>query len=284
MRITRQRQQRVILLDQESYIQRVGRTYGVVASLSNRSTVPMDKRPSTKDSPVSDEEKASMNDCPYRAIIGSLMYSALSTRPDIAYASVALAQYSANPGMAHWSAARRIVQYLMDTSHYKLRLGGGDSIDVQIFSDADWAGQSDDGRSMTGGVVMVAGGCISWSSRKQSTVAISSMESEYIALVSATADARWIQQLLNEIGMSDQAPIPIMVDNKAVIDYCKNESSSSRTRHFNIKYHFVRDEVAQNHIQLLWVPTDNQIADIMTKPLDRPLFERQMKRLMCTGM
>jgi hypothetical protein len=124
MRITRQRQQRVILLDQESYIQRVGRTYGVVASLSNRSTVPMDKRPSTKDSPVSDEEKASMNDCPYRAIIGSLMYSALSTRPDIAYASVALAQYSANPGMAHWSAARRIVQYLMDTSHYKLRLGG----------------------------------------------------------------------------------------------------------------------------------------------------------------
>jgi uncharacterized protein YjeT (DUF2065 family) len=225
-----------------------------------------------------------MNKLPYRGIIGSLMYSALSTRPDIAYAVTALAQHSSNPGMSHWSAARRIVQYLMDTSHYKLRLGGGDQINVQIFSDADWAGQSDDGRSMTGGVLMVAGGVVAWSSRRQSTVAISSMESEFIALVSATADARWIQQLLQEIGMSDKLPIPIFVDNKAVIDYCNNESNSSRTRHFNIKYHFVRDEVAQQHIKLEWIPTEDQIADIMTKPLDRPLFYRQMKRLMYTGM
>ena len=284
MRITRDRTRRVILLDQQSYINRTGNTYGVVPSLSNKLMIPMDKRPSVKDAPVSDKEKASMNDYPYRAIIGSLMYSALSTRPDIAYAVAALAQHSSNPGMAHWSAARRIVQYLIDTSHYKLRLGGGDRMNVQIFSDADWAGQSDDGRSMTGGVLMFCGGAIAWSSRRQSTVALSSMESEFIALVSATSDARWIQQLLQEIGMSDKLPIPIFVDNKAVIDYCKNECNSSRTRHFNIKYHFVRDEVAQKRIELEWIPTENQIADIMTKPLDRPLFYKQMKQLMDAGM
>ena len=142
MRITRKREQRIILLDQQSYIHRLGRTYGVISSISssNRLMIPMDKRPSTKDGPVSDEEKESKSDCPYRAIIGSLMYSALSMRPDVAYSTAALAQCSANPGMAHWSASRRILQYLMDTSHYKLRLGGGDRIHVQIFSDADWAG------------------------------------------------------------------------------------------------------------------------------------------------
>jgi hypothetical protein len=284
MRITRQRSNRIILLDQQSYINRIARSYGVVPSSTYRISVPIDKRPSVKDSPVSDEEKASMKDCPYRAIIGSIMYSALSTRPDIAYASAVLAQYSSNPGMSHWSAARRIVQYLMDTSHYKLRLGGGDRIQVQIFSDADWAGQSDDGRSMTGGVVMVSGGTVAWSSRRQGSVALSSMESEYMALVSAAADARWVQQLLQELGMSDQAPIPILVDNEAVMDYCKNETNSSRTRHFNIKYHYVRDEVAQKHIELIWVPTANQAADIMTKPLDRTLFEKHMKLLMETTM
>ena len=135
MRITRDRTRKVILLDQQSFIHRTAATYNVVPSLSNKLILPMDKRPSIKDCPVSDEEKASMDGCPYRAIIGSLMYSALSTRPDIAYAASALAQYSANPGMAHWSAAVQVLQYLIDTRQYKLRLGGGDRINVQIFSD-----------------------------------------------------------------------------------------------------------------------------------------------------
>jgi len=263
MRITRDRHHRSLFLDQESYVRRIVERFG--GDKGRAVATPIDAR-------IESITDASITKQPFRELIGSLLYAAVSTRPDIAYATCTLAQHCASATDAHYEAGLRVVRYLNGTAMLRLRLGGT-SIRAMQYTDADWAGEKSSAKSMSGGVTLVGDGAVSWHSRKQSTVSLSSMESEYYALASGVQDALWIHQLLFELGKPIIGGVPLLVDNSAVIDYCKRGGDVHRSRHVNIKYHFVRDHVEKEHIHLQWVPSAEQLADIFTKPLERAPFE-----------
>jgi transposase InsO family protein len=273
MRISRNRAACLLFIDQEAFIHRVAARFNV--HNGRKVSTPMDSRPSQRDQPATDAGKAEMADKPYRELIGALNYASISTRPDVSYAVHLLAQFAANPGPAHWTAALRVVRYLEATSALKLHLGGkvdGSPL-VMVYSDADWAGDHDDRKSMTGVIVMMGQGTVAWTATKQKSVALSSMESEWYALAVGVQDAIWINSLLSELGVAAPSPLLINVDNEAVIAYGKHSAISTRTRHIGVRYHFIRDNVERKVVELHWVPTDQQLADILTKPLGAVLFK-----------
>jgi hypothetical protein len=262
MRITRDRENRYIYLDQEAYLGRVIETFKMgLSSMHRGCNTPMipNVRPTTGDH-LKDTDK------PYTSAIGSLMYASVSTRPDIAYAVNSLAQFNKEPKEVHWESVLRIVKYLSNTIDYKLRLGGS-NMAVAVYTDADWAGDKSDAKSVSGGVTCFGEGTVDWLSRKQKTVALSSMEAEFNAAVPAVQNALWIKQLLFELNKPTVGAVSILEDNEAAIDYCKNGGDSHRTRHFNIKYKFVQDHVEQENVVFKWIESKNQLADMLTKPL-----------------
>ena len=143
-------------------------------------------------SPVSGKDIEEMKNVPYQSAVGSLMYAMLGTRPDISFAVGAVSQYSSNPGELHWRAVKRIFRYLKGTVGHSLEYKRSDKI-VHGYSDADWAGNIDNRRSTTGYAFLMNGGAVSWASKQQPTVALSTTEAEYMALAQATKEAVWIR-------------------------------------------------------------------------------------------
>ncbi|XP_033224575.1 secreted RxLR effector protein 161-like [Belonocnema kinseyi] len=169
-------------------------------------------------SPTTDEEKKGMSQIPYRNLTGSLMYLPTSTRPDIAYAVSALSQFNENPGEEHWKAAKRVLRYLKKTE--KMEIVFSETGEKLIgFSDADWGANIDDRRSYTGYLFKWAGGAISWSSRKQRTVAMSSAEAEYMALSEAAKETIYLRRFLSEV-MGKLKTTVILCDNQSADYIC----------------------------------------------------------------
>lgn len=279
MRITRDRKARTIVLDQKSYITKMVEQFNGAAGRAFNT--PMAERPSESSSPSTDSERAVMEEEPYQQLIGSLLYAAVNTRPDISFAVAALTRYTSNPGPAHMAAARRVLRYLSTSAGLGLRLGGMKTpLAITIYTDADWAGSPDDAKSTSGVVVMLGSGAICWTSRKQKQTSLSSMESEFVALVGGVQDAKWLCSLMEELRMKNTAAPKLLIDNQSAVAYCRTGGSMTRTRHVNIRYHFVRDSVESGEVDLDWIPTERQLADIMTKPLERAAFTRIVSQLM----
>jgi hypothetical protein len=209
----------------------------------------------------------------YQAIVGSLIYAAIGTRPDISQAVGAVSRYCANPSEAHMTAAKRICRYLKGTIDTSLKYEKTDTNTVVAYSDSDWAGDHDDRRSTSGSVFIMAGGAISWNSQKQSTVALSTAEAEYIALSSAVQEALWIRRFLSDLSINVSNPMIIFEDNVGAIAMANNPVNHRRTKHIDIKYHFIREAVQAGHVELVYCSTKLMIADILTKPLARSRFE-----------
>ena len=210
----------------------------------------------------------------YQSIVGSLVYAAITTRPDIVQAVGVVTKFCANPTQSHLSAAKRILKYLKGTGYLGLsykKCADGNPIG---YSDADWAGDVDDRHSTTGNVFLFAKGAVSWLSKKQATVALSTTEAEYVALSTATQEAIWLRRLLTNVGGPLEEPIVINEDNQRAIEMAKNPVGHARTKHIDIRYHFVREGVKNGAIFLNYVATDEMIADILTKPLPKHPFER----------
>ena len=210
----------------------------------------------------------------YQQAIGCLTYAAISTRPDISAAVGALSQYMANPSNDHWVGVKRILRYLQGTIDYGLVFssdGVGD--ELYGYSDADWAGDVDTRRS-TSGYVFKIDASVSWSSRKQVTVARSTTEAEYVALSAASQEAVWLRRLLADIGFSSSGPTLLFEDNNGAIDLSKNPKYHNRTKHIDIAYHFTRERVASNELSVEYCPTGDMLADTMTKGLARVQFPK----------
>jgi transposase InsO family protein len=271
MRITRDRSARTLVLDQEVYLLRLLEDTGMANCVSSRTPA------ATK--PTPDEAGTVLGPCPlsFHSLVGSLLYAALSTRPDIAHAVSELAQHVAAPGQEHWLAAKRVLRYIRGTTSMGLHYGGvtGAAAELTVYTDADWGGdRHGDGRSTTGWVTKIGNTAVSWCSKKQSIVALSSAESEYISAGSAVQETLWLRQLLSDIGASrGSAATKIWCDNQAAISLANNDRQSQRTKHINVRHHFIRSHVSDGSIELHWVKTQDQQADILTKAIAIQPFE-----------
>lgn len=256
-----------IEIDQERYIKDILKRFKMDDCNAVSTPLMMGESISKEMEATSVGEKKEMNRVPYRAAIGSLLFLALSTRPDIAFGVNLLSRYCENPGPRHWGAVKRILRYLKGTAKLKLRYGG-DSARLTGYSDADWAGDLDNRRSTSGYVFTMYGGAISWCSRRQATVALSSTEAELISAVGCIQEAIWIRGLLNELFNKMEA-VTINVDNKGAIHNLKNNNISSRTKHVDIKIRFITEKLKSEEIEIKYCPTNEMPADILTKAVPR---------------
>ena len=202
---------------------------------------------------------------PYSGLVGSLMYLAVCTRPDIAQSVGALGRYMAAPTDTHWQTAKGVLRYLSSTADLGLTWGGpGAQLGLEAYCDADYAGDVDTRRSTTGYVFMLNGGAISWSSRRQQTVAASTTEAEYMAAAHAVKEALWVRKLLDDLQQPVETVL-IRADNQSAIKLLKNPVFGQRSKHIDVAYHFARERVASKEIEFLYVDTKLMVADVLTK-------------------
>ena len=217
----------------------------------------------------------------YRGIVGKLMYAMVGTRPDIAYAVGVLGRFASAPLEKHMAMAKRALRYVAGTRDASLFFPAGDgSIHLEGYTDSDWGGDKETRRSTGGYVFMVNETPVSWSSKAQQTVALSSTEAEYMAATQATKEAIWLRRLLADLGYRQEGPSPLHEDNRGAIGLAKNPIHHQRTKHIDIQHHFVRERVEAGDVELVACATANQVADIFTKALPREPFERHADRLL----
>ena len=217
----------------------------------------------------------------YRSIVGSVQYMASTTRPDVAHAVNQLARQLAAPTTTHMTAAKHVLRYLRGTIHQCLQYNHSptDQLQLTAYSDADWAGCKETRRSTTGYVVMLNGNVISWETKKMSTVALSSTESELAGAVMAVKELQWLRMLIHDI-VGIHPPLQLNVDNQSCLALLRSDAHHERTKHVDTRYHYVRDMVKFHELDLLWVPTEEQLADILTKPASNLVYQRLMPQLM----
>lgn len=208
----------------------------------------------------------------YQSAIGCLIYLSTKTRPDIAFAVGNAARFCSSPTEFNYMCVKRIFRYLCGTVDYGILYSRKSKSNCIGFSDSDWAGDVKDRKSTSGYCFSLNGGLISWRSSKQSCVALSTAEAEYIALAGAAQEAIWLSRLLTDLNCDIELPMTINEDNQAAISIAKNPRDHPRTKHISIKYHFIRDKVCNSEIDLKYCPTADMLADIFTKGLSAEKF------------
>jgi hypothetical protein len=273
--VIRDRANRSMLLSQRKHIsdvlERFQMTDARPVSTPLAKSMPLTK----EDCPQTPEEVEYMRSVPYLSAVGSLMYLAVGTRPDIAYAVGALSRFNANPGRAHWKQVQHVFKYLAGTRDLMLCYGPGqDGTSLQIYSDADYAGDVDSARSTSGYSTFVGKCLVNWSSKRQPVVAKSTTEAEYIAANDAGSDGVWFRNFMSELGYPPSDATTLWLDNQSAIRVGKNPEHHSRMRHLLPKYHWLREQVEDKVFSLEYVPTTAMRADILTKPLETVAHQR----------
>ncbi|CAL8169320.1 unnamed protein product [Prunus armeniaca] len=218
----------------------------------------------------------------YRSIVGSLIYLS-NTRPDIVHAVSVVSRFMNDPSNHHFAAVKRILRYVQGTKGYGLKYTQEKESILVGFTDSDWAGAIDDRRSTSGHVFFLGKKVISWSSKKQSTVALSTAEAEYISATSAACEAVWIRRILADLHQEQNTPTKLYCDNMSIIAMTKNPVFHSRSKHIELRHHFIRKLVEDGEIELQFCGTDEQIADVFTKALPREKFYYFRENLNVTG-
>jgi hypothetical protein len=235
--VKRDRAGSTIHLSQRSYIDSILRRYGFddVKPVST----PFDTQVRlTLEQALADVAKfAVMRDVPYRKAVGALNWAALATRPDIAFAVATVARFSANPGMVHWNAVKRIFCYLVGMRDLWLSYGETHRTLVG-YADADGS-MSEGRRAITGYTFLIDGGAVSWSSKKQEIVSLSTMESEYVTATHGMKEALWLRNLLGEVFEPLSDATTLFSDNQLAIVLTRNHQFHPRTKHINVRYHFI---------------------------------------------
>ena len=258
-----------ISLRQKGYILDVLKKFGMADSKSV--STPMDIGVKLTHPEGAMEKKYA--ELPYRELVGALMYLATATRPDIAHAVSFLSQFLTNYRQEHWTAAKRVLRYLRRTPDIGITYGCGGS-SIIGFSDSDWGNCLTDRRSYTGYIFMYNGGAVSWESRKQRTVALSSTEAEYMALTEASKEAIHLKGLLKFLNSEDTPEVIVFSDNQGALKLAENPVFHARTKHIDIRHHFVREAINNGSFQLCYVSTEEMAADVLTKGLPRSKHDK----------
>ncbi|KAG2975600.1 hypothetical protein PC128_g25950 [Phytophthora cactorum] len=217
------------------------------------------------DQPQTEHDKVKMSSKPYRSLVGSLMYLECGTRPDISIAVAQLSRLLENPGQKHWDAGIRVVRYLLMTKDVGITYDGCQGTELVAYSDADWAGSRDDRRSVSGLMLMMRGAPVMWRSTFQKTVALSSTEAEYMALSDCVKEVVWMRLLVKGIGSEQDGGTVIYEDNQGAMALTKNVGYQDRTKHIDIRIHFILEKVTSGEVELEYLDTKNQFADYLTK-------------------
>lgn len=211
------------------------------------------------------------------------MYSMVCTRPDLAHSVSVVSRYMARAGREHWSGVKWILRYLKGSKQFGLLYDGRKENDkvVMGFVDSDFAGDLDNRRSLTGYVFQVYGCTVSWKASLQPVVALSTTEAEYIALTEAVKEALWIKGLLDELGVKTQAAT-VYCDSQSAIHLSKNQMFHERTKHIDVKLHFVRDILSKGSVKVDKIDTNDNPADMITKvvPLEKLKHCMELIRVM----
>jgi hypothetical protein len=207
----------------------------------------------------------------YKSIVGSLMFLT-HTRPDISYSVFLISRYMTEPSEIHMKATKRILRYVKGTLNFGIHYYTSKRFNLVGFSDFDWGGSLDDQKSTSGNCLSFGSGLITWSSKKQSIVSLSSTEAEYVAVTSTGTQALWLRKVLEEIGEKKIHPTMILCDNTSAIKLAKNPVHHRRTKHFDLKYQFIRDLVQKKEVELRYIKTQEQLVDIFTKAVSKVHF------------
>ena len=220
-------------------------------------------------SPTSAEDIEAMRCVPYLQAVGSLLYLATASRPDISYSVGVLARLSKNPGLQHWKAVKHLFCYLKGTLDHKLTYSPmPNSTELfTTFTDADHGGNPDNGRSTSGYVVKMGTGAISWCSRLQSIVALSTTEAEYVAATTAGQEILWLRNLFHELGYTLSMPSTLFIDNCSALSVAKNPEHHGCMKHLDLRFYWLRNAVDKGTINIVHLRTDAMPADILTKAL-----------------
>jgi hypothetical protein len=212
----------------------------------------------------------------YQHALGSLIYPMLGTQPNLGYTITALGCHAANPRPNHQHALEHVFRYLQATSDQQLifewsTLGGST---LFRYADMDWTSNVNDHKLTSGYMFKLAGAAVSWSSKKQTSVALSSTEAEYISRAHAAKEAIWLRQLLSELGLDTSSPTILHVNNQSAIVIAKNPEFHNRTKHIDVRYHFLRQVVKDETVELQYIPTREQVTNALTKGLPPMSFNK----------
>ncbi|CAM8949434.1 unnamed protein product [Rhodiola kirilowii] len=267
MEITRERKKNKLWLSQERYIERVLERFNMKGAKAVSSPLGNHFKLSKSSCPTTKEEIDKMSAIPYSSAVGSLMYAMVCTRPDIAHSVGAVSRYLSNPSREHWEAVKWILRYLRGTSKLCLSFSGSEHV-LEGFTDADLAGDLDHRKSISGYVFTFAGGDVSWQSKLQKCVALSTTESEYIAANEAGKEMIWLQRFVEELGLKQESYV-LHCDSQSAIHLSKNSVYHPRTKHIELRYHWIRDAISKNLFQLKKIHTDKNISDMLTKGVSK---------------
>ena len=271
--IKRDRAARTISINQHAYIESMVQKFRLTNAKPVTTPLESNAKFSKEQSPSSTTQETRMNGVPYQEAIGSILWAAVVSRPDVAYAVGILSQFMQKPGQAHWEGVKRVINYLGCTKDLWLTFGGTKSVMLEGYCDADWASQ--EGRHSISGFSFHFGvGAISWSSKKQPIIALSTTEAEYISQTHAAKEAIWLQTFVSEINGGTIQTLTVMGDNQGAIALAKDNKFHSRTKHIDLRYHFVREAVEQGKISMKYLPSSDNVADVFTKPLAKQQFQR----------
>lgn len=226
-----------------------------------------------------DESKPFEDTTLYRSLIGALLYLAVNARPDVALSVGLLGRKVSEPNNSDWNAAKRILQYLNGTKDLKLSYGSQNEWNLVGYSDSDWAGDRRTRRSTTGFIFFYGGGPVSWMSKGQNSVALSSLEAEYNALSLACQEVMWLRRLLEELGEPETNPTIVFEDNMGCLSFAKAERCSGRVKHIDTKRHFIRDLCEKKTVDLKYCSSEEMVADALTKPVGPAKLNKFLKRI-----
>ena len=276
MEITRDRKKGMVWLSQKQYLEKLLHKFGI-----NEQTKPVSTplashfKLSSQLCPKNDEEKVKMKDIPYSSVVGGLMYAMVCTRPDIGHAIGIISRFMHNPGREHWEAAKWVLRYLHGTRTtgicFERNNGGIDNFSIG-YVDSDFASDLDKRRSTTGYIFTMAKGPICWRSILQPTVALSTTEAEYMAMAEAIKEAIWTLGLIEDLGVN-QHKLEVYCDSQSAIYLAKYQVHHARTKHIDVRYHFVREVIAEGDILIKKVATADNPADMLTKVVGASKFQ-----------
>ena len=272
MTIERDRPNRVLKLGQKKYLE------GVLERFEMKDCKAVKTPMEGKEKLLPNPEKVCDEDLKkkYQAAIGCLTYASGATRPDLSIAVNVLSHFAANPTKEHWGAVKRVFRYIQGSLNQGLVFRSDPEKEVTLigYSDADWAGDVGSRKSVNGYIFLLSGGVVSWRSQRQSVVALSSTEAEYVAMTAACKEMVWLRQLLEDMGFKQEPPTTLFGDNQSALSLAKNPAYHDRTKHVAIKYHFIREKVNAGDVKLVYCPTTDMLADGLTKAQGSCMFEK----------